>query len=149
LASLLLDWTPVPPIFRIGGIHFVSQTLKTKIEHEFPDAFAFCEAEVEGTCESVKLYRARTTGRLEVKPLYWHIGVPCSKCLHRSQVRIEPRPNVPRYEIVSGSASGSCVYHAEESGAPDFVDMRFKEFLEAAAADFPEKLFSFRQIDCV
>lgn len=151
-ASLILDSIPTPPIFRIGGLHFVTEVLGARIEKYFPGAFLFAATEVDRP-DSLEfagnVLWAKTTGRLIVKPLYYRIGDSCPECRHRVQERIEPRPTVPKYEIVQDSWSGSCIYHAEESGSPDFVDSRFKEFLEQEVGTFPEQIFSFKEVPCV
>ncbi len=149
---LYLDTLPVPPMFRVGGVHFVTESLQRKIERLFPGAFTFEKTGVEWENEprvSEDIYWAKSSGRAIVRPLYWRLGKPCPSCKHRQQERIEPRRWAGKYEVLHDSWSGSAIYYVEENGAPEFADGSFKRFLEHELASYPESVVSFDEVRIV
>jgi len=147
--ELYLDTLPLPPMFRVGGIHFVTDSMKRKIERLFSGAFTFEKAGVEWENEpsvSEDIYWAKSSGRAVVRPLYWRLGEPCRSCSHSQQEPIEPRPRAAKYEVLQDSWSGSAIYRVEETGAPEFAEESFKGFLEEELATYPESVVSFDEV---
>jgi hypothetical protein len=145
--SLYFDDKVVPPFFRIAGLYFTNEPARAHLAKIYNDSLVFTAVPLENPHIKHAIYWLRTPGRLVVKPHRFQLGIPCSHCGLRSQKRISPSPQSNIYKVIRDSWHGTALYHAEEHGAPDFVDDPFKDVLEELCRPFADPLVSFREIE--